>query len=235
MKLLKFSLVFILSLVGNSITAQEQKDKAVIVVENAINAMGGKEFLKSINTLYCDSKTQMDGRDVNWITKEMLPNKGSFEIIYQNRIVYKSWFDGSLGYELDNGEKKLANQHEFKDKPFKKNIFNELDYIDPSLYKLEYIALDDVESKKCNKIKATLLNGKITYLYFDVKTALLIKSETVKDGEANSFSTVIYGEYSKFKKLTYFTTMRFGSNVDAQSAKIIELFYNEKINETDFK
>jgi predicted CopG family antitoxin len=73
------------------------------------------------------------------------------------------------------------------------------------------------------------------YLYYDVKASFLIKSETVKEGEKNSFSTIIYGEYKKFKKLTYFTTMRFGTDNDAQSAKIIELYYNEKVSEIDFK
>ncbi|EJL62503.1 hypothetical protein [Flavobacterium sp. CF136] len=231
---LKLYIIIAFCVLTNSINAQ-QDSKAIKIVENAIDAMGGKSFLKSISTLYCNSETQMDERAVNWITKEMIPNKGSFEIIYQDRTVYKSWYDGKLGYQLSDGKKVLANQDQFKDKEFKKNIFNEFDYLDTSLYKLEYVSIEDVESRKCNKIKATLINGKITYLYFDLKTSLLTKSETVKDGEANSFSTVIYGDYSKFKKLTYFTKMRFGSNADAQSAKIIELFYNEKINETDFK
>jgi len=38
-----------------------------------------------------------------------------------------------------------------------------------------------------------------------------------------------------FGKLTYFTTMRFGVDPDSQTAKIEELFYNEKVSENDFK
>lgn len=235
MSLSKFYFVLILILLTQSVNAQKKNNKAVDVVESAISAMGGKEFIKSIHTLYCNSTTQMDGRDVNWITKEMLPNKGSFEIIYQERVVYKSWFDGELGYEINNGEKKIADQEEFKNKSFKKNIFNELDYLDSSLYKLEYIGVENVESKKCNKIKATLANGEIKYLYYDEKSFFLLKEETVKNGEKNSFSTVLYGDYKKFNKLTYCTTMRFGTDDNVQSAKIVELFYNEKVSETDFK
>ncbi|KRB59936.1 hypothetical protein [Flavobacterium sp. Root186] len=73
---------------NKSINAQQ--DGKAIKIENAIDAMGGKSFLKSISTLYCNSETQMDGRAVNWITKEMIPNKESLEIIYQDRTVYKS-------------------------------------------------------------------------------------------------------------------------------------------------
>jgi hypothetical protein len=125
----------------------------------------------------------MEGRTANWVVKEIKPNIGSFEIVYGQRVVFKSWYDGKLGYNLSNGEKMLADQENFKDKLFKKNIFNELDYLDSTLYK----------------------------------------------------STVVYGDFKTYGKLTYFTTMRFGVDPDSQIAKIEELFYNEKISENDFK
>ncbi|MBF4487909.1 MULTISPECIES: hypothetical protein [unclassified Flavobacterium] len=125
----------------------------------------------------------MEGRTANWVVKEIKPNIGSFEIVYGQRVVFKSWYDGKLGYNLSNGEKTLADQENFKDKLFKKNIFNELDYLDSTLYK----------------------------------------------------STVVYGDFKTYGKLTYFTTMRFGVDPDSQIAKIEELFYNEKISENDFK
>jgi hypothetical protein len=86
---------------GNNLLFSQNinEDKAKEVIEKAIQATGGKELLNSIKTLYSISETTMDGRKVNWITKEMVPNKGSFEIEYQGRIVYRSWFDGKIGYK----------------------------------------------------------------------------------------------------------------------------------------
>ncbi|MBB4802416.1 hypothetical protein HNP37_002489 [Flavobacterium nitrogenifigens] len=234
MKSIKICLLTLFTLLSTFLNAQEQNNKAVSIVEKALDAMGGKEFIKSINTLYTNSETQMQGRDVNWIVKEMLPNIGSFEIVYQNRTVYKSWYDGEKGYELNNGQKVLGDQENYKDKPLKKNIFNELDYLDATLYNLDYLGIEEFESNKCHKIKATSVIDKVVFLYFDSKSGFLIKSETV-NGAKDSFSTVVFSDFKKFNKLTYFSKMKFGVEKDAQSAKIIELLYNEKVSASDFK
>jgi len=234
MNLSKFYFVLLLAFFSISINAQQQDQKAVAIINKELDAMGGKDFIKSIKTLYTNSITQMEGREVNWIVKEMKPNIGSFEIVYGNRVVFKSWYDGKVGYNLSSGEKTVADQENFKDKEFKRNIFNELDYLDSSLYKLEYLGTEDFESAKCHKIKATCINKKVEFLYFDDKTSFLLKAETV-NGEKDSFATVVYGDFKKFDKLTYFTTMRFGVDKDSQIATIVELFYNEKVSESDFK
>ena len=210
-------------------------NKSVQIIEKSIIAQGGKEFLKNIKTLYTNSETIMDGRNVNWVTKEMAPNKGSFEIIYQGRVVYKSFYDGKIGYDVNNGQKSVADQEEFKDKNYRKNIFNSLDYIDPSLYTLEYIGEERTNDKDCDKIKATLINGKVKFLYFDKSSNLLVKSEVVKNPEKNSYSTVLFEDYKKFGDLLYETKQIFISEDGKQESKIVELYYNKKISEKDFK
>ena len=220
----------------SSITfAQNSEEQAREVVETGIKAMGGKDFLKSINTLYTDSKTLMDGRDVNWVIKEMLPNKGSFEIVYQKRIVYKSWYDGNIGYELINGAKQKADPEQFKDKKYKKNIFNGLDYLDRNLYTLEYLGEEKVGELNCHKIKTKLANGKVENLYYDKAKGFLIKSETISNAEKHSFTVTLYEDYQKFGKLTHFTVMKFLDNGNTQIAKIIDLKYNTDISEKDFE
>lgn len=212
-----------------------ETNKSLQIIEKSIEVQGGKKLLENIKTLYTNSETIMDGRNVNWVTKEMAPNKGSFEIVYQDRVVFKSFYDGKIGYDVINGQKKLADQKEFKDKNLRHHIMNSLDYIDPTLYTLEYIGEEKANGKDCDKIKATLSNGKITYLYYDKSSNLLTKSEVVKDPEKNSFSTVLYDDYKKFGDLLYETKQTFVSEVGNQIAKVIDLYYNKKINEKDFK
>jgi len=212
-----------------------EANKANLIIEKAIEARGGKALLNSIQTLYSNSKTVMDGRDVNWITKEMAPNKGSFEIVYQDRIVFKSFYNGKVGFEYVNGEKKPADPEEFKDKIYRKHIINELDYIDSTLYKLEYIGEEKANKKDCDKIKATLANGKVTFLYYDKKTNFLVKTDVVKNPEKNSFSTILYDGYKKFGDLVYETKSTFVSEDGNQESKIVELYYNKNISDKDFE
>lgn len=216
--------------------AQAQSDKVAIdIINKSIDAMGGKKLIESIKTLYTDCETKMEGRNVNWVVREMLPNKGSFQIVYEGRTVFQNWYNGKTGYELNNGKRQLADQEEFKDKKYKKNIFNELDFINPNLYQLEYVGEEVVAGNNCNKIKATLVNGLVQMLYYDKNTLHLTKTEKILNAEKNSFSTTYYANYKKFKDLTYFSEMRFGENESVQVATITKLVYNENITAKDFE
>lgn len=207
--------------------------KAQDIIEKSIEATGGKKLLSSIKTLYSKSETVMDGRNVNWITKEMSPNKGCFEIEYQGRIVYKSWFDGKTGYELVNGEKKVADQEDFRDKVSRKYIMNDLAYLDPKLYKVEFV--EETSDKAYNKIKATYLTGKVTYLYYDAKSFLLSKEETVENAEKNTFSTILSSDYKKYGDLLYASKSVFISENGNHTLTLVDLYYNKGITDKDFQ
>lgn len=97
----------------NALLAQNsnaETNKSIQIIEKSIQAQGGRKLLENIKTLYSKSETVMEGRNVYWITKEMAPNKGSFEIEYQGRVVYKSFYDGKIGYDVINGQKTIATQ-----------------------------------------------------------------------------------------------------------------------------
>lgn len=205
------------------------------IINKSIDAMGGIEYLKSIKTLYTDTKTEMEGRKVHWIVKEMLPNKGSFEIVYNNRVVYSSWFDGKKGYNISNGNKKKADKEEFKDKLFKKNIFNELDYLDSTLWKLEYIGEEKIENDTCYKIKGTLTSGLVTLLYFNKLSFHMVRSDKISVAEKNRFTTFYYSNFKQFDKLVYYTEMKFGEEGRYQCGVIENLLINQDISEKDFK
>lgn len=61
-----------------------------------------------------------------------------------------------------------------------------------------------------------------------------MKSLTVKDGEKDSFTQILFSGYKYFGKLRYYTTMQMGDKAPYQYAKIESLRINEKIKEKDF-
>ena len=205
------------------------------MINNAIDALGGKEVLLGVKTMYTDISTEMEGRKVDWITKEMLPNKGSFEIVYNNRVVFKDWYDGTTGYELSDGKKVKADPGEFKDKKFKKNIFDELDYLDSTLWKLELVDDEKVNNEDCYKIRATLVNGLVKLLYYSKTTYYLLREDKVLNKEKESFSTTYFSDYKQFGDLLYYTTMKLEEGDHYQTAKIVNLLINQNISENDFK
>ena len=225
------------SFLACTVSAQTNSNKlsARDVINNAIDALGGKEVLLSVKTMCTDISTEMEGRQVDWITKEMLPNKGSFEIVYNNRVVFKDWYDGTTGYELSDGKKVKADPGEFKDKKFKKNIFDELDYLDSTLWKLELVDDEKVNNEDCYKIRATLVNGLVKLLYYSKTTYYLLRGDKVLNKEKDSFSTSYLSDYKKFRDLLYYTTMKLEEGDHYQTAKIVNLLINQNISENDFK
>lgn len=231
------TLSFFLTIIFNSVSGQITKEvkNANDVLENAITALGGKEYLLSIKTLYTDISTEMDGRQVHWITKEMLPNKGAFQIVYNDRIVFQNWYDGQTGYEIVNGEKRKADPEEFKAKKYKKNIFNELDFIDSSLWTLDLIGDEKVDNEDCYKIKASSVNGEVRNLYFSKRSFFMLRQDKISNSERDRFSSTFFSDYQKFGGLTFYTVMKFGNDEKSQVGKIVKLLVNEKISDKDFK
>jgi hypothetical protein len=235
MKVIKlFFLFFFLNL---DINAQTDSDTltALKIINKSIDAMGGEAYLKSIKTLYTDIKTEMEGRQVHWIVKEMLPNKGSFQITYKDRIVYETWFDGKKGFEIENGNKKRADKEEFKDKFYKKNIFNELDYLDSNLWKLSYLGMEIINKDSCYKIQATLASGLVMMLYFDKDNFHMVRSDKLLNSEKNRFKTILYSNFKTFDRLVYYTEMKFGEDGEYQTGTIENLLINQLVDEKDFK
>lgn len=162
----------------------------------------------------------------------MLPNKGAFQIVYKDRIVFQNWYDGTTGYEIVNGEKRKADPEEFEDKKFRKNIFNELDYLDPSLWTLKLIGEEKVNNENCYKIKGTLINGDIENLYFGKNSFFMLRRDKIS---MEKTSSTYYSEFKKFGKLPFYSVITFGEGDKAQVAKVVNLFVNEKISDKDFQ
>lgn len=237
MKLLTIICGLSLSLTSTiHINAQKnEKPDAASIINKSINAMGGKELLLSIRTLYCEMSTKMEGRSVVWVTKEMLPNKGAFQIVYNNRIVFHNFYDGITGYEMVDGQKQKADPDEFKNKAYKKNIFNELDYLDSSIYTIDLVGEAKVNKEPCYKIKATCINGEEKLLYFSKNNFHQLRKETIANGEKDRLSVSEYSDFKQFGKLTYYTTLKFGDAGDLETGKIEKLLINEQVSEADFK
>jgi len=208
---------------------------AYAILNKAIEAQGGKAFLQSIKTMYTVTKTRMDGIEVDWTVKEKLPNKGAFTITNRNRVIYQSWFDGKSGFEIVNGKKKKQYVEDYKDKLYKRNIINELDYIDAGLWKIKLLGEEKVLNEDCYKIEATLLSGLVKHLYYSKSSFFLLKEEKILNAERNSFFIFYYFSYKQTGQLTHFTEIKFGEIGKFQDGKLVELVINDLVDDKDFK
>jgi hypothetical protein len=201
-----------------------------------IHRSDGRRTASSLNkySLHTEMSTEMEGRPVTWVTKEMLPNKGAFQIVYNNRVVYEDWFNGEQGFEMVNGEKKEEDAASLKDKFPRKNIFNELDYLDTSIYHLYLLHEERVNNVMCYKVRAVFTGGYERRLYINKNTFQTIKEERVMTGESKPKSVSYYSGFKKYGDLVFYSVLTMGDGAEAQTASITRLLINESINDKDF-
>ena len=231
-------IIFKLVFIDHSFAQANEKDtiSAQEIVKKYIDAEGGFAELKKISTVYTEMKGIMDGRNVTLIIKEMLPNKGGFEIVYQDRVVYKEFFDGMSGFRYEDGNKIPAAPEEFADKLDKKNIFDELDYLDTSVFVLGYLGTDILDKEAVYKIKATKKNGAERILFFSKESFLLVKKENTKSGETGRASKILYKKFKHFGSILSPTeiTMDAGTK-NEQKLTITNIYINDKVSSHDFE
>jgi hypothetical protein len=205
------------------------------IIEKNIMAQGGRQALAKIRTVYTEFQTTMDDHDVHYVIKEMLPNKGSFEIVYQGRTVYKGFFDGEHGFEIDHGKKVAAPAEDNKDKMYKKNIFNELDYLDTALYAMTRLPDAMVGQEPAYVIGTTLKNGREKHIYYSRNTFLELKSETIKLGENGSSNTTFVTKQEQHEGVMYPAVQRMFVGTDhEQTLTLLNIYFNEKVSDADF-
>jgi len=230
-----FFVALLAGLIPTSVSAQDTLSTRQVIEKN-IQAQGGHPTLEAIHTVYTEFQTVMEGHDVHYVIKEMLPNKGSFEIVYQGRTVYKSFFDGQQGFEVNQGKKVAAPAEDNKDKMYKKNIFNELDYLDTALYSIRRLPDATVGEEPAYVINTTLKNGREKRIYYSRNTFLELKSETTRLEENGSSDVTIISKQEKHQDIMYPAIQRMFVKTDhEQTLTLLNIYFNEKVSDADFK
>ena len=205
------------------------------VIEKSIQALGGKNYLLSIKTLYTDMTFEMEGKQYHMITKEQFPNKIITEIKSHDSVILKTIYNGKSGYKIENGKKIILNYKEFENNFSKKNIFNALDYLDSTLWKLELLREDKIGNEEVYKIAATSMNNSvIRFLYYSKISSQLIEEVEFQNKNDDDYYMTNYSEYKNFGKLTFYSVVKFHDGPVTREYKIVHLLVNEKITNDEF-
>ena len=217
-------------------TAYSQQLTAQQIIEKSIKAQGGRAILENVRTLRTEYKAQLEGRNVTYVIKEMAPNKGSFEIVYEDRVVYKEFFNGTAGFRYERGRKVPADSAEFKDKLFRKNIFNDLDYLDTGLNSIELIGEATVNKEQAYKIKVILRNGAEDILYYSKESFLPVKKEKIKLQEPGRSNATLFEKYKRFENILMAAQLiLYAGTPEETILKVSKVYINEKVSFADFE
>lgn len=197
------------------------------VVNNYLNAIGGKDKVMAVKTTMMTANATIQGTPLVMTMKASLPNKTSQVISVMGNVAQKSVFDGEKGYAEGRGQKIDMTADQIAEAKAANSIFNDLNYTAGTLLRIE-----PLEGKN-----AIVLKFKDTEIFYDMTTWLKVKEvKKVKtpDGQEVEVPTN-FGDYREVKgvKFPYSIAQKMGP-MDL-NFEIKEIKINEGVTDADFK
>ncbi len=171
------------------------------IVEDYLDAIGGKAKLKDIKTMATYATMDVMGKAAILTTKQKLPNKFYASMKLGEMALQEQKMDGVKASITQMGQPtKVVNpgDAEFEEMKERINIFEQLEYLTPA-YKLEVKGIEEHNGAKCYKVLVTDDKGKALMQLYDIKSSLLRKS-TSNEGEGEKTRTV-NTEYNDYKEV----------------------------------
>ncbi|MCL1867610.1 MAG: insulinase family protein, partial [Paludibacter sp.] len=189
------------------------------VINNYINALGGKSKLESVKTLLIECTISVSGMVMPTVIKQMSPNKQHTEMTCMGMTMIQN-FDGQTGY-MSQGGMKMETPAEMIAK------YSEEEMIDA--LKMDAGKIKSVEIKTIDgKDYYVLTNDKGEKNYFDKTTWLLYRTETQEGTTTNK-------SYGEFDGIMFPTETVQTIHGEESTMKTTKITINKEVTEQDFK
>jgi len=166
------------------------------VLDKYFNAIGGKDKVKAIKSVYKKAQAEMQGRILDFESKSMAPNNTFNTVSMMGMELSKEIFDGTNGYQIVQGQKKDFTPEELAKKQKITQPFSTID-----LYKTA--KLDRIEKIDGKNFYVLIDADKIEY-YFDQKTGYLTKQIETREVQGKIMTQVIsFEDYKDFEGIKF--------------------------------
>jgi len=208
---------------------------AQTVIDNYFNAIGGKAKAQAVKSVKMNGDFAMEGVPMALTVemKAMAPNKESMEVSAAGMgAVMKSKWDGTTGYQEQQGRKVPMTEEQITDKKGETSIFPEL-ALDMSNVTLESIvAINGSDNYKVKVMKG----DKVSHRFYDVETGLLTQTQSTTNAQGQELTvTTNASKYSEVNgvKFPYVQSIIAGPQVITMNLKTVKV--NEGVTDEDFK
>jgi len=199
------------------------------VMNNYINAIGGKSKLEGVTSYVLIAEAEVQGNKLNLEQKKTSKNQFLQDVKFAGNSMSKQVLNDDSGYVVVQGQRKDMDEAELKKVREESAPFPELQYLNGG------VALDgieDVNGKKAYKVKVSEEKS----LYYDVETGLKVQELTKAEVLGQQVeSTVIYGDYREVQGIMF--PYSIAQTVGPQSFEFIvtEIKINEGVTDADFE
>jgi Outer membrane lipoprotein-sorting protein len=177
------------------------------IIAKNIQARGGSENLKAVQTMRTRGNIDQDGFRIKFVRENERPHMVRDEAIIQGMAEVEA-YDGKTAWRVNPFEGRkdpdLLSADDMKGLVEESDIDGQLvDYKNKD-HRAEYIGHDSVEGTDCYKIKLTLSNNDVRYYYIDTDSFIELKVESERNIRGTvEYRETYFGDYEKVNGVYY--------------------------------
>lgn len=199
------------------------------VVDNFVNAIGGKDKVNAVKSVVKKSQASMQGQTLEMTMKLMSPNKNAMLITGMGMTLSKSVFNGDSGYSEAQGQKKPLAGEDLENAKNGVAPFEELGIVKTG----KLTGIENINGSDAYVVET----GKGSKTYFDVKSGLKVQASKTQKGPGGKEMTQVF-EFSDYKavdgvKFPHMMKMAMGPMT--LEFKTSEIKINEGVSDSDFE
>jgi outer membrane lipoprotein-sorting protein len=148
------------------------------LIKKNIQARGGIEKVKALKSVKASATITQGGLEIPLVLQQKRPSSFRVEITFQGKTQIQA-YDGVNGWKIDpfqgSSDPEKMTDDELKEAQEQADLDGSLvDYKEKG-HTVELMGKEDVEGTPAYKLKVTLKNGDIRYIYLDAANSLEIK------------------------------------------------------------
>ena len=211
-------------------TAVPEGMDAKTVLENYIQAIGGKAKLEGVESYSMVAEAEMQGMKLELEMKKTAQDQFMQNVKVQGNSMQKQVLDGDSGYMVVQGQRKDLSPEEISKIKEESAAFPELNYLAAGDVSLE--GIEPVGDKKAYKLKIS--DNKTAF--YDVETGLKVQEINTQEMQGQQMtSTLGYGDYQEISGIKF--PFKLMQSMGPQNFEFLvkEIKVNEGVDASDFK
>ncbi|MCP2520603.1 outer membrane lipoprotein-sorting protein [Candidatus Aminicenantes bacterium AC-708-M15] len=210
------------------------------IISKNIETKGGLEKLKSIKSMKMTGKVFAGGFEMSMILWAKRPNMSRMEAVFQDQKIVQA-YDGEKAWQINpfmgSNEPQEIKGLQAEDLKDRADFDGPLVDYKKKGHKVEFMGKEDLEGTEVYKLKVTMKNGRVVYLYLDTDSCIELKQSTTVNYQGNEYLVeTIFGDYKEVDGIMvpHFIETKLNGQTQAQIT-IEKVEFNIKIDDNFFK
>ncbi len=205
------------------------------VIHNFVEAQGGREKLKSIQSIKMEMSMNMQGMTMNVRRFQETPDKFAMIVMMQGNMVQRQIMNGNKGISSGMQGQQEITGDDLEKLKLETTLNPELKYEEMG-YEMELASVENVNGEKTYKIILTNPFGDKTVNYYSIESGLKLKSEQKVESQMGTIEQTTY--FNDYKNVDgYVMPHSLTQEINGQAIEITvkEVKINPEIDDSVFE